>query len=153
MDFTLRATTHIDAPPVEVFDLITDIDRLPDWNLEIPAVVSTPAALEPGAEWVVSIHAMKTRWNSRSRAVEVDRERGRFAYRSQSDDGNPSHADWTWQLAPASGGTDVAVEVAVHPRTFIRKWLASELRKSGLQKAMNESLLALREQAHDRRNR
>lgn len=148
MDFTLQASTVVPAPPYEVFDLITDIERLPDWNLEIPRVVDAPAVLEVGAEWVVTIHAMKTHWNSRSRVVDVDRDRWRFAYRSQSDDGNPSHADWRWQLEPTPEGreTRVTVEVDIHPRTFLRKWLLSRLRRSGLRKAMKESLLALREQ-------
>ena len=148
MDYMLQASTVVAAPPYEVFDLISDIERLPDWNLEIPRVVDAPAVLEVGTEWVVTIHAMKTHWNSRSRVVEVDRDRWRFAYRSQSDDGNPSHADWRWQLEPAPEGreTQVTVEVDIHPRTFLRKWFLSRLRKSGLRKAMNESLLALREQ-------
>jgi uncharacterized protein YndB with AHSA1/START domain len=148
MEYTLQASTLVPAEPAEVFDLITDIERLPDWNLEIPEVVTAPTVLEVGSEWVVRIHAMKTHWNSRARAVEVDRAAGRFAYRSQSDDGNPSYADWRWQLTPApSGGTHLAVEVDIRPRTFLRRWVFSRIRRSGLQKAINESLLALREQA------
>ena len=149
MDFSLSTSTVVAAPPGEVYDLITDIDRLPEWNVEIPTVVESPAALEVGAEWVVTIHAMKTRWNSRSRVLELDRDRGRFAYRSQSDDGNPSFADWRWQLDrdPASGGTLVTVEVDVHPRTFVRRRVLSELRRSGLRKALDRSLAALRAQA------
>ena len=148
MDFSFTASTVAAASPGEVFDLLTDIDRLPAWNLEIPKVVESPAEMRVGAEWVVTIRAMKTRWNSRSRALEVDRQRGRFAYRSQSDDGNPSFADWRWQLDPdpASGGTRVGVEVDVHPRTFLRRRVLSELRRSGLRKAVDQSLAALREQ-------
>lgn len=146
MDFSLTTRTVIPAPPETVFDVITDIDRLPDWNLEIPKVVESPADLAVGAEWVVAIHAMKTRWNSRSRVLELDRDRGRFAYRSQSDDGNPSFADWRWRLEPNPGGTRVTVEVSVNPRTFLRRRVLSELRRSGLRKAIEQSLDALREQ-------
>lgn len=149
MEYTLQASTVVPAAPDEVFDLISDIERLPDWNMEIPRVLEAPSVLKVGAEWIVTIHAMMTHWNSRSRVVEVDRDRGRFAYRSQSDDGNPSHAHWRWRLIPApeGRGTQVTVEVDIHPRTFLRKWFLSGLRKSGLRKAMNESLLALRELA------
>lgn len=146
MDFSLTTRTVIPAPPEAVFDVITDVDRLPDWNLEIPKVVESPAELAVGAEWVVTIHAMKTRWNSRSRVLELDRDRGRFAYRSQSDDGNPSFADWRWQLEPDPAGTRVTVEVSVNPRTFLRRRVLSELRRSGLGKAIERSLDALREQ-------
>ena len=147
MDFSLSTSAVVPAPPEEVFDLVTDIDRLPEWNREIPKVVESPAEMVVGAEWVVTIRAMKTRWNSRSRALEVDRERGRFAYRSQSDDGNPSFADWRWRFDPdpASGGTRVTVEADVHPRTFLRRRLLSELRRSGLRKAVDRSLVVLAE--------
>ena len=39
MDYTLRATTVVPVSPDDVFDVLTDLDRLPDWNLEIPQVV------------------------------------------------------------------------------------------------------------------
>ena len=153
MDYTLRASTVVPSPPDDVFDLITDVDRLPDWNLEIPAVVESPAALEVGAEWLVTIHAMHTHWNSRSRVVELDPVRRRFAYRSQTDDGNPSHADWRWQLSngPDGRGTKVDVEVDIRPKTFWRRYLLSTLRRPSLRKAIEESLTALREHDTNRR--
>jgi uncharacterized protein YndB with AHSA1/START domain len=146
MDFNSTATTVIDAPVAQVFDRITDIEHLPDWNLEIPEVIEQPAVLEVGAQWVVRMHAMKTHWNSRSTVTELDPGRGRFAYRSQSDDGNPSFADWLWELAEVDGGTRVTVSVAGHPRTFIRKHFISHVRPRGLGKAMHQSLETLREQ-------
>lgn len=148
MEYTLQASIDVEAGPAEVFDVITDIPRLPDWNLEIPKVVTAPEVLGVGTEWVVEIHAMHTHWNSRARAIEVDRDGGRFAYRSQGDNGNPSYADWRWHLSPAAsgGGTHVAVEVDVRPRSLPRRWFLARLRKPGLHKAMNESLLALHEQ-------
>jgi uncharacterized protein YndB with AHSA1/START domain len=152
MDYTLRATTVVPADRDEVFDVITDLEHLPDWNLEIPRVVAVPAAVTVGAEWVVAIHAMGTRWNSRSRVLEVDRSRGRFAYRSQSDDGNPSYADWRWELAPAvtGGGTQVTVEVDVRPRTYLRRWVLSTLRRPSLRRAITTSLATLVEHEIDK---
>ena len=147
MDFNQTAETVIKASPREVFDRITDIEHLPDWNLEIPEVLELPAVLEVGAQWVVRMHAMKTHWNSRSTVTELDPARGRFAYRSQSDDGNPSYADWLWELTEVDDGTRVAVSVAGHPRTFIRKRFISRIRPRGLRKAMQQSLETLR--SHD----
>ena len=146
MDFHRTATTVIDAPAAAVFERITDIEHLPDWNLEIPEVIERPAVLEVGAQWVVQIHAMKTHWNSRSTVTELDPALGRFAYRSQTDDGNPSHADWQWELREVDAGTRVTVSVEGHPRTFFRKQIASRIRPRGLGKAMQQSLETLREQ-------
>ena len=143
MDFTLQATTVVDAPPAEVFERITDIDHLPDWNTEISRVVERPLGLEAGGEWVVEIRAFKLRWRSRSRVVEVDPQRGRFAYRSRPDNGNPSYADWSWDLVPDAAGTRVTLSVAARPLTFWRKALLSRLRRRGLQRAMEHSLQAL----------
>ncbi|MGH9280458.1 MAG: SRPBCC family protein [Acidimicrobiales bacterium] len=147
MEYTLRASAELPAPAGDVFDVITDIDHLPDWNLEIPRVVESPGILEVGSEWVVEIHALKSRWNSRARVLDLDRAAGRFGYRSQSDDGNASYAEWRWQLTPAGSGgdTSVSVEVDVRPRTFWRKWLLSRLRRTSLRKAMHESLASLRQ--------
>lgn len=145
MEYTLRARALVPGDPGAVFDLITDLDRLPDWNLEVPGVLEAPPHLEVGSEWVVAIHAMGTRWHSRSTATEVDRDRGRFSYRSQSDDGNPSQAIWRWHIvdAAADDASEVTVEVDVRPRTFIRKWFLSRLRRRSLQAAIQASLEAL----------
>lgn len=145
MEYTLHATTVVDAPSALVFERITDIDRLPDWNAEVIDVVERPATMHPGAEWVVEIRAMKKHWNSRSRLTELDADGGRFAYRSQTDDGNPSYADWRWQLSPVAGGTRVDVEVDIRPRTFWRIHLFSKVRRPSLAKAMQHSLRALQD--------
>ena len=144
MDFTLTADTDVDAPVDSVYRVITDIDRLPEWNKEIGQVHESPEAMGPGAQWVVEIHAMGTHWRSRSEVVEVDAAGGVFAYRSVSDDGNPSFADWRWELTPTDEGrTHVVVAVSANPRTFWRRYLLSNLRPPVLRAAMDRSLRAL----------
>lgn len=143
MEYTLQATTVIDAPAAAVFERITDLDHLPDWNTEIPRVIARPPALAVGAQWVVRIKAMGKGWDSRSTALVIDPEHGRFAYRSQTDDGNPSYAEWRWQLSPAPAGTRVDVEVDIRPRTRTRRYLLSGMRRPSLHKAMRRSLDAL----------
>lgn len=146
MEFKLSAATAIEAAPGDVFGAITDVEHLPDWNLEIPRVIDVPPMLTPGAEWLVEIHAMKSHWNSRSRVVEFDPQRGVFAYRSQSDDGNPSYANWRWEVAGEGAVTTVRVSVEAYPRTFLRKRFISRIRRRGLERAMHQSLASLREQ-------
>ena len=145
MEYTLRAKATVAADPDDVFRLITDLERLPDWNLEIPSVLETPPAVEVGAEWVVRIRAVGTHWDSRSTVTELDPVRRRFSYRSRTDDRNPSHALWRWRIdAAAGGGSEVAVEVDVRPRTFWRRWLLARVRRRSLLAAMHSSLEAIR---------
>jgi hypothetical protein len=46
-EFHGEATTVIDASPQAIFDLIVDIDRPPEWNRCIEAVVERPGE-QPG---------------------------------------------------------------------------------------------------------
>ncbi|MEO7428285.1 MAG: SRPBCC family protein [Acidimicrobiales bacterium] len=149
MDFSLDATTTFDAPRDLVFRTITNIVRLPDWNAEIAKVIEVGPDLTTGAEWVVEIRAMHTHWTSRSTVLEIDADQGRFAYRSQSDDGNPSYADWRWVLSEVDGRCRVNVSVSTHPRTLFRKAIASRIRPAGLRRAMEQSLMELGNQFTD----
>ena len=52
----------------------------------------------------VEIKAMGTSWKSRSKVQECDPQQRVFAYRSCTDDGNPSYAIWRWHRTPREGG-------------------------------------------------
>ena len=138
------ASDSFDAPPARVFGYLTDIARLPEWNRVITGVIEQPAQLAPGAVWKVGLHALGRSWVSASRVSELDPETWRFAYRSQSDDGNPSYADWTWRVEPSGDGSTVTVSVELTPLTFWRKHLLVKIRRPALRKEMHESLGALR---------
>jgi hypothetical protein len=91
----------------------------------------------------VKIHALGTSWVSRSEARTVDQTERRLAYRSQTDNGNPSYADWEWRIEPSPDGARVIVSVALAPLTFWRKHLLVHLRRPALQREMRASLVAL----------
>lgn len=135
--------TRVDASPAEALDRLTDIARLPQWNEAITDVVELPAQLTPGSVWKVRLHALGRTWVSRSSLVELDEAHGRFRYRSQSDDGNPSYADWCWSAQPDGSGSNVTVTVDLHPRTFWRRYLLVHLRRPTLRNEMRASLHAL----------
>jgi len=122
------ASQFVAAPADDVFALITTPERLPDWNGAIVRVVDAPDQLCRGAEWVVQLSALGQSWPSRSTVVDIDPQARRFAYRSQTDDGNPSYADWSWSIAEAPGGCEVTVSCALHPATFWRRVLLSRIR-------------------------
>ncbi len=137
------ATARVDADPAVVFARLTDIARLAEWNTAITEVIEQPAELTPGAVWKVRLHALGQSWVSRSTLVELDPAERRFRYRSQSDDGNASFADWEWRVQPDGPGATVSVTVELHPLTFWRKYLLVHIRRPALRREMRASLDAL----------
>jgi hypothetical protein len=143
---TIRETVseRFRAAPPQVFGYLTDVAKLPEWNRAITGVVEAPPDLVAGATWKVGIHALGQSWVSVSRVSELDRAACRFSYRSQSDDGNPSYADWSWHVAPDGDGSMVTVSVELTPLTFWRKHLLVKVRRPALRAEMGDSLRALR---------
>jgi uncharacterized protein YndB with AHSA1/START domain len=69
-EFQGRASVRVDATPQAVFDLITDVDRLPEWNTAIERVLERPPALAEGVEWTIKMHPPRLpSWTSISRVV------------------------------------------------------------------------------------
>lgn len=136
-------TERLSVRPEDFFDLISSVRRLPEWNEHIHHVVQAPNH-EPraGDEWVVEIRAMWSRWNSRSQLQDVDRSGLRFALVSQTDDGNPSYALWTWQITLTNDASMVTVRWELHPKTFWRKMLISRIRHRQLKDEVRTSLRA-----------
>jgi uncharacterized protein YndB with AHSA1/START domain len=137
------ASALVPAAPERVFSLVTDPSKLPSWNRAITELIESPAILEPGSVWKVRIHALGRSWVSKSQVSTLDPVAGQFAYRSQSDDGNPSYADWDWQVEADDDGSRVTVGVDLNPATFWRKHLLVHLRRPALRKEITESLNAL----------
>jgi hypothetical protein len=107
-------------------------------------VVVQPAVLEPGAEWVVEFHVLGRTWRSRSTVEELDAARRRFAFRSCTDDGNPSYGRWVWEVAEDPAGSRVTVTSELHPATFWRRVLLGRIRARQLARTeLPASLAAL----------
>jgi uncharacterized protein YndB with AHSA1/START domain len=144
MGGTGTAVASVFSPASDVFGLLTDIDRLPEWNRIITKVVERPETLSPGGEWVVQLKAMGNSWVSRSTAEEYDPRRYVFAYRSRADDGNPSWARWRWTVEPeADGRSRVTVSWELHPKTFWRRALLVRIRSRQLQREVPASIDSL----------
>jgi Polyketide cyclase / dehydrase and lipid transport len=136
-------TDVVRGSPPGVFALVTDIDRLPEWNAIITQVVERPAALARDVEWVVELKAMGRSWPSRSRVLVYDEVARRFEYRSQTDDGNPSYGIWSWQVADDPGGSRVTVTWDLYARTFWRRVLLARIRGRQLRREVKGSLQSL----------
>lgn len=135
-------TAVVDADPDAVFAVLTDVNRLGEWNQIITRVLQLPPEMTPGAEWVVEMHAMGQTWPSRSRIEAIDAGR-QFSYRSGSDDGNPSFTVWHWSIDPHPEGTLVSVRWDLNPRTFWRRHLVVHLRRRALAREVPTSIQAL----------
>jgi uncharacterized protein YndB with AHSA1/START domain len=139
-----RASLQVDATPQAVFDLITDVSRLPEWNTAIETVLGRPAELAQGAEWTVKMHPPRTPpWTSISRVEELDRGRRRFAYETRNGDGNPSYTKWAWEITGADGGAAVTVTWDVYLKTPSRRYFGGPLRKHQLAREVPNSLTAM----------
>jgi hypothetical protein len=135
-------TADVNAGPDEVFGLIVDVARLPEWNARLPRVVAPRGPLVEGSEWVVVQHGIGPgiRWSSRAQVIELDRVARRFGYRSGSDGPNPSFAVWTWTVTPIDAGSRVRVGWQLNPRTFWRRALGARLRHRQLRSEVGASL-------------
>lgn len=122
------AEAIVSATPDAVFRTLTDIEALPSWNKNMTSVIDQPPALEVGTEWVVEFNALGQTWHSRSTVEELDITNRRFAYKSRTDDGNPSHARWAWDVAEDPAGSRVTVTWDLHPVTFWRRVLLGRIR-------------------------
>lgn len=127
----------------ELFAVVTDVDRLPEWNSIIRGVIKRPSVLARDAEWVVELSAMGNTWRSRSTVLEHDVAALRFVYRSRTDDGNPSYGDWCWQVVGDHDGSRVTVTWDLHPQTFWRRVLFAPVRNRQLKREVRASLRAL----------
>jgi uncharacterized protein YndB with AHSA1/START domain len=143
-EFHGRASVRIDARPQAVFDVITDVGRLPEWNGAIEAVVERPPALAEGAEWTIKMHPPRLpSWQSISRVEELDRRRCRFAYQTRNADGNPSYVKWAWEVVGVGNGAEVTVTWDCYLKTFDRRVLGGPLRKRQLAREVPKSLTAM----------
>jgi Polyketide cyclase / dehydrase and lipid transport len=143
------AVGSVNAAPDATFRLITDTVRLPEWNRAIERVVEPAPDLIQGAEWMVKMHPSRgMTWQSRSRVEEIDKDARCFRYRTWNADGNPSYADWKWEVVPLDSIAQVNVSWDVYLKTLDRKWLAGPIRQRQLRKEVAESLRALDRTIH-----
>lgn len=132
MTSRVSASRILDAKVDDVFSVVTDVARLSEWNSSITAVIEQPDSLVVGAQWIVEMCALGQRWHSRSVVEALDPTGRCFAYRSVTDDGNPSYALWTWVIADHAEGALVTVACELHPRTFWRRTILVRIRSRQL---------------------
>jgi uncharacterized protein YndB with AHSA1/START domain len=143
--FAGKATAVVFADPDHVFACLTDVAGLPEWNRRIAAVMEAPAgSLAEGVVWRVQMSVPpSTTWVSRACVLSYDPSRRLFRHRSQSDDGNPTYLDWSWEVSATAAGSRVIVRWDAHVATFWRQLLFAKLRRRQLVEEVASSLDAL----------
>jgi uncharacterized protein YndB with AHSA1/START domain len=98
----LHAEAVVDAPAEQVWELLCDLSRMPDWSPELVRMVPLkPGGLRVG-QWYLGINKRKAVvWPSRS--VVAILEPGR----SLAWDTRSSGARWIWELVPEGDKTRV----------------------------------------------
>ena len=140
------ASTHIDASPEAVYDLVADVTRMGEWSPETTGAhwVGGATGPEVGARFRGSNRKGLLRWST-DPVVEVA-DRGRCFAFTTSLFGRGRFTRWTYALAPGDdGGTDVEEsweQVNAIP-VWNRFWLTDD-RVAELQRGMEETLARLK---------
>jgi uncharacterized protein YndB with AHSA1/START domain len=98
-DRELRAEATVAAPPERVWELLTDLSRMPDWSPELLRMIPLkPGGLRPG-QWYLGLNRRKAVvWPTRSVVAVLD------PGRSLAWDTTSSGARWIWELEPDGDG-------------------------------------------------
>jgi uncharacterized protein YndB with AHSA1/START domain len=101
-----EATTHINAPPKKVYEVVTDVRRMGEWSPECRHCEwldgATGAAV--GARFKGSNRNGIFRWSTKPRVVTADEGR-EFAFLTSL--GTKDGTKWTYRFDPDGDGTKV----------------------------------------------
>lgn len=102
------ATTHIAAPPEQVWALITDITRMGDWSPETVKADWLGGATGPavGAKFKGHNKLGIFRWST-TPIVEVADAGREFTFVTTNRGGSKKYTRWSYTLSPVGDGTDV----------------------------------------------
>lgn len=110
-DRELRAETVINASVDEVWAVVTDVARMPEWSDEVVKVIPLKSGGLRLNQWYLGINRRKAVvWPTRSVVSALEPET-KLAWLTKS-----SGAEWIYELSPEGQGTKV-----VHRRPIPRK--------------------------------
>ena len=146
---TGQATTHINASPEALYDLVSDVRRMGEWSPECRSCNWIDGATGPavGARFKGSNARGPARWSTRPR-VEVADPGREFAFTIEF--GGREQTKWSYRFEPAAGGTTVTESfemMADMPKMFMvieRVFMGIKDRKADLERNMAETLERLK---------
>lgn len=125
-DRELRAATEVAAPPERVWEVLSDVARMPEWSRETVRMVPLkPGGLRPG-QWYLGVNRRGfVVWPTRSVVTAVEPGR-RLAWDTRS-----SGAHWFYELSPSAGGTTLVHRRPVPGRLTLASRIVAPLLLGG----------------------
>jgi uncharacterized protein YndB with AHSA1/START domain len=148
-----EARIHVSAPPEKVYDLVSDVTRIPEWSPECVRCRWIGGATGPavGAQFKGTNKRSFMRWSTKPRVVAADSGR-EFAFVANAIPVGDT-TKWTYRFeATPDGGTDVTESFEiVHdvPRYIVlgEKVMGIKDRKTDLEANMQQTLERLKKAA------
>lgn len=118
----IERTIQVDAPPEAVFEVLTDLDGLPDWSTITVETHDTPSEpLSPGHTFTQTLRVLGRNLDAHWEVKEVDPPH-RAAYEASAP-GN-GWLRMTQQVQPVEGGSRVEFDIDYElPGGFLGDWL------------------------------
>ena len=137
------ASVQIDASPEEVYDLVADIGRMPEWSPETYRAhwLGGATAAAPGAKFRGWNKMGPLRWFT-DPVIDVA-DRGRELAFTTTFFGRGRLTTWRYTMAPAEGGGTTLTESWEENVGLLDRLLPGR-RKEGLQRGMEETLARIK---------
>jgi len=150
-----KATTHIDASPEAVYDLVSDVQRMGEWSPECRHCEWLDGATGPavGARFKGRNQNRFLRWTTKPKVVVADPGR-EFAF--VTGQGSRDITKWSYRFEPAPDGTIVTESfemLADVPWYYVmteRYLMGIKDRHADLERNMGETLQRLKVAAEKR---
>lgn len=116
-----KSQIHVDASPEDVYAIVSDVSRTPEWSPEVIKCRWADGRRGVGARFKGRNRSRLIRWTRTCEVVAADPGR-EFAFRTLFDRMNKDSTTWRYTFEPKDGGTVVTESYDVHdlPTRFIR---------------------------------
>jgi hypothetical protein len=126
----IETSTQIDRPRDEVFDFLTSVENMPDWQSGvIESRPLTPGPMRVGYQFVETAKVVLWKLNTVCTVSDL-KANERFAFVARSD--GPLDYEGNFELHPVAGGTRLTLSGSARLKgawRLLQPLLASDLRK------------------------
>jgi uncharacterized protein YndB with AHSA1/START domain len=142
-----QATVHVDAPPEQVYAMISDVTRMGEWSPETYRCEWVDGATGPaaGARFKGSNKRGILRWSTKP-TVKVADPGKEFTF--ETGRAGKEDTRWSYRLAPKDGGTELTESFEALRYIFFFKIVSPpKTRKRQLQKNVEQTVQRIKQAA------